>query len=52
MVGAGVIEARVVLAEEVAPVVVAVRGADDRVDVVARGRVVVEHDPGALSHGG
>ena len=45
VVGAGVVEAGVVLAEQVAAVVVAVGRADDRVDVVPRRGVVVEHDP-------
>jgi hypothetical protein len=40
--------ARVVLAQEVFAVVVAVRGAHDGMDVVARGRVVVERDAGEV----
>src|SRR5262249_35638309 len=40
-----VAEPGVVLAEEVFPVVIAVRGAHNRVDVVPRWRVVVERDP-------
>src|SRR5499425_359894 len=43
--GAGVVELLVVLAQEVLAVVVAVRSAHHRVDVVARRVVVVERDP-------
>src|SRR5712664_154358 len=42
---ARVVEARVMLAQQISAVVVAVRRPDHRVDVVARGRVVVEGDP-------
>ena len=45
VIGAGVVEALVVLAQEVPAVVIAVRRADNRVDVVARRLVVVERDP-------
>lgn len=41
-------EPLVVPAQQVGPVVVAVRGADHGVDVLARGHVVVEHDPGLV----
>src|SRR4029450_8155964 len=46
--GLRVVEARVVLAQQIPPVVVAVRRPDHGVGVVARGGVVVEGDPALL----
>src|SRR5262245_23010577 len=43
--GAGVVELGVVLAEQVATVIVAVGGADHGVNVLARGLVAVQRDP-------